>query len=341
MDKMRLERAIERLEMVPCLRFGHRPTPIEELPRLRAVLGGGPRILMKRDDYLGPGFGGNKVRKLEYLLEDAKLRGVEVVITCGGEKSNHARVTAAMCARLGMGCVLVLNPAARGHAGLEPANLALDRLYGAEVHRVAGRAERAATMESLAEEYRRSGRVVEVVPLGGSVALGALGLVAAAAEVAEQLRAKSVEIDYLFHCSSSGGTQAGLAVGRQLFPEIGRQLIGVSPDDEAGAIASVVGGIVRGIGERLGFGVGELDERVTVDDGYVGEGYGIPTPECEEAIGLLARTEGIVLDPVYTGKAMAALLGWIRAGRLAEDETVLFWHTGGQLALFYVPEGGV
>lgn len=333
------QNAIAKLQAIPRLHLSHSPTPIEELPRLRAALGGGPRILIKRDDYLGPGFGGNKVRKLEYLLAQAKAEGAEVAITCGGVKSNHARVTAALCARVGIHCVLVLNPAAVNYEGLHPASLYADRLFGAEVHLIKSRVEREATMEALAEKFRAEGRKTAVIPLGASVPLGAIGFVRAAEEAAGQLAQKSVAVDYLFHTSSSGGTQAGLVAGRQIFPSLARQIVGVSPDESSNYIAELVGGIIRGVGELLELPAGALDEQVTVLDEYLGEGYGIPTPEGQAALELLARTEGIVLDPVYTAKAMSGMLDWIRQGRLSEDETILFWHTGGQLALFYVPEG--
>ncbi|MGA1368671.1 MAG: D-cysteine desulfhydrase family protein [Blastocatellia bacterium] len=333
------ERAEARWRAIPRLSLSHARTPLEAAPRLRAALGGGPRILIKRDDYLGAGFGGNKVRKLEYLLAEAQRDGVEVVITCGGEKSNHARVTAALCARLGMRCRLVLNPPAVGYGGWAPASLLADRLYGAEIDRVADREARDRRMTELADLERSRGRVVRVIPLGASVPLGAIGLVGAAAELDSQLAAEGIEVDALFHCSSSGGTQAGLLLGAALHPRIAHQLIGVSPDGSAAEIEAVVRGILEGASELLGLAWEAEAWQPTVEDRYRGEGYGIPSPEGQEALELLARTEGMLLDPVYTAKAMAALLASIREGRFRDDQTVLFWHTGGQLALFYGPEG--
>lgn len=332
------ERASRRLLEVPRLELSHAPTPIEELPRLRVALGGGPRILIKRDDYLGPGFGGNKVRKLEYLLAEAKRAGAEVVITCGGVKSNHARVTAALCARVGLECALVLNPAAIGYQGTEPASLHIDRLFGAKIHLIGSRLEREPMMESLAAHYRQQGKRVAVIPLGASVPAGALGLVRAAGEVEQQLAQRQLKVDLLYHCSSSGGTQAGLVAGQQIFPGLCRKVVGVSPDGTAAEIAETVSSIATGVGELLGIDNGEMRESIHVFDGYVGNGYGIPTPEGEEALRILAQTEGVLLDPVYTAKAMAGLIDQIRRGAIGEDQTVLFWHTGGQMALFYVPE---
>lgn len=338
MNDEQRSRARGRLEEIPRLDLSHAPTPIEELPRLRAALGGGPRILIKRDDYLGPGFGGNKVRKLEYLLAAAKRDGAEVVITCGGVKSNHARVTAALCARVGLECALVLNPAAVSYAGSAPASLHVDRLYGAKVHLIGSRDEREPMMESLAARYRQEGRRVAVIPLGASVPEGALGLVRAAAEVEEQLAQRQVRVDRLFHCSSSGGTQAGLVIGREIFPGLADAVVGISPDGSAAEITATVAAIASGVARLLGVENAALGAKISVDDRYLGDGYGIPSPAGAEALALVARTEGVLLDPVYSAKAMAGLIDQIRRGQIGDDQTVLFWHTGGQLALFYVPE---
>src|SRR5262245_59780529 len=231
-EQSEIERAIERFEAIPRLNFGVYPTPIEEASRFREALGGGaPRIFIKRDDYTGPGFGGNKVRKLEYVLAKAVADGAEVAITVGGVKSNHARVTAAMCARLGLRCVLILNSAAVTHEGVKPAILAVDQLLGAEVIHIASTEDRAATVESVAGKLRGEGRNVAVIPLGASTQLGALGFVRAVQETKAQFEALGARIDYIFHSSSSGGTQAGIVAGRQLFDWREPQVIGVSSDD--------------------------------------------------------------------------------------------------------------
>ena len=332
-----LQQAAARLAAIPRLNFGHYSTPIEEVPRFRQLLGANaPRIFIKRDDYTGPGFGGNKVRKLEYILAKAKADGADVAISCGGVKSNHARVTAAMCARVGLRCVLVLNHAAVMYEGLNPASLVADELFGAEIIRVANREERITTMESETARLKAEGHSVAVIPLGGSVPLGALGFVRAVQEAKAQLEAMNQPIQYIFHSSSSGGTQAGIVSGLQLCGWEGVKDIGVSPDDSSESIGGEVSQIIHGVGEMLGV---ELNDQATLLDEFTGEGYGIPSPEGEEALALLARAEGIVLDPVYTAKAMAALIGWVRTGKLSKDDNVLFWHTGGQLALFYAPDG--
>ena len=332
-----MQTAIDLLQNIPRLSFGHYPTPIEELPRFRQLLGANaPRVFIKRDDYTGIGFGGNKVRKLEYILAKAKADGADVAVSCGGVKSNHARVTAAMCARIGLRCVLVLNQAAVMYYGLNPASLVTDQMFGAEIIRVANREERIAAMGTVTERLKNEGNKVAEIPLGGSVPLGALGFVRAVQEAKAQLEAMNLKIDCIFHSSSSGGTQAGIVSGLQLFGLNDVKDIGVSPDDSSESIGGEVSRVIRGVGELLG---AELDDRATVLDEFTGEGYGIPSPAGEEALAMLARAEGIVLDPVYTAKAMAALIDWVRAGKLGRNDNVLFWHTGGQLALFYSPDG--
>ncbi|HEX9003684.1 MAG TPA: D-cysteine desulfhydrase family protein [Blastocatellia bacterium] len=330
------EQAAARLAAISKLNFGYYPTPIEELPRLRQALGANaPRIFIKRDDYTGPGFGGNKVRKLEYVLAQAVADGAEIAITCGGLKSNHCRVTAAMCARLGLRCILVLNEPTQPYT-LTPASLKVDEMLGAEIHRVQSRDERKTMMAAIAEKLRGEGKKVVVIPLGASIPLGAIGFVRAVEETTAQLAAMNLRMHYVFHSSSSGGTQAGLVAGHQLFHLVEKQIIGVSADDSSASISAEVATIIHGVGELLG---AEFDESATVLDEYFGAGYGLDTPESLAAIDLLARTEGLFLDPVYTAKAMAGLLDWIRQGKFSADDNVLFWHTGGQLALFYAANG--
>lgn len=310
------------LDKIARLDLGFYPTPIEEMPRLREALGGGPRLFIKHDDYTGLGFGGNKVRKLEYELAEARAQNADVVLTTGGIRSNHARVTAAACARLGLKCHLILNGAPSSH----PASLFLDELYGATVQFVAGREERATEMQRMAEELRRKGHRPYAIPLGASTPLGALGYVRAAQEIATCGRRFAA----IFHSTSSGGTQAGLLAGLQLAAS-STPVIGVSADDPAMEIAARVGAIVGGIGDLLGE---TFQPAIEVDAAFVGEGYGIPTAQGREAIELAARCEGVVLDPVYTAKAMAALIARVREGRFSADQSVLFLHSGGQMVLF-------
>jgi D-cysteine desulfhydrase family pyridoxal phosphate-dependent enzyme len=328
-------RAIERFEAIPRLALGHYPTPIEKLPRFREALlgkgGKGPRLWIKRDDYSGAGFGGNKVRKLEYVLAAAQADGVDAVITCGGVRSNHCRVTAMLAARLGMECVLVMNQPATPYPA-KPASLAIEEWVGARVIPVYRREDRAPEMECAAERLRKEGRNPLVIPLGASAPLGAMGFVSAAAELAAQMEGKEIPFDVVFVCSSSGGTQSGLEAGRQLFWKPDVRLIGVSPDDPTDSIESTVRSILEGVGPMLGCTFDVVPE---VWDGYIGDGYGIESPGGREALSLLARTEGILLDPVYTAKAMAGLIEAVRTGQIDADARVLFWHTGGQMALFH------
>jgi D-cysteine desulfhydrase family pyridoxal phosphate-dependent enzyme len=324
-------RALERLMEIPHLNCGQYPTPLVELRRLRNHLGRGPRLFIKHDDSTGPVFGGNKVRKLEYVLAQALADQAEVVITIGSEQSNHARITATLGARLGLRTILVLNPAASGHAEEKPASLLVDELFGAETHFVRTREERIPTMQRIANELRFAGKRVVEIPLGASVPLGALGYVRAVQEVVEQMGDEAFRLSHMFNASSSGGTQAGIAVGCRL-AGLRARVIGVSPDDASSLITSEVKNIIAGV-EALLEMTGEPPEVEVLDD-YIGPGYGVPSQESERALQLLARVEGILLDPVYTAKAMAGLLAWIEDGRLSKSDSVLFWHTGGQLALF-------
>lgn len=297
------------------------PTPVQELWRLRAAIGGGPRLLVKRDDAIPFGFGGNKVRKLEYVLADALAANADVVVTVGGLQSNHARATAAAAAKLGLGCVLILN----GTPPDRPSgNTLLDRLLGAEIEFIPSRAERALAAERVLDRLQRDGRRPYFVPLGASTSVGALGFVAAVAELIEQGAVPEV----IVHAGSSGGTQAGLIAGLALHG-LNTRVIAVSADDPADQVADTVRRIVRGID-----GLASFDGPIEVDDGHVGDGYGIPTSASRAAQDLAARTEALFVDHTYTAKALGALLEYVRAGRFTRDQTVLFWHTGGQVGLF-------
>jgi len=316
-----------RLRALPGIRLGHYPTPVEELPRLRTALGNSPRLLVKRDDAIGFAFGGNKVRKIELVLADALEAGADTLVTIGGVHSNHVRVTAAAAARVGLGCVLVINGA---RPQRPTGNARLDELLGAEIRYVPGRADRAPRMREVIEELKRAGRRPYEVPLGSSTPLGAMGY----ARAVEELAAQGFAPDAIVVSSSSGGTLAGLLAGVELVG-LKARVTAVSPDDPAGAIAALVARIIEGMGPLLGVDGGALARArpIEVDDSHVGEGYGIPTPASSEAISLCARREALFLDPTYTAKAMGALIAYIRAGRFRPDQTVLFWHTGGQVEL--------
>ncbi|PYQ03481.1 MAG: D-cysteine desulfhydrase family protein, partial [Acidobacteria bacterium] len=258
----------------------------------------------KRDDALPFGFGGNKVRKLDLVAARAQADGADTLLTVGGVQSNHARATAAAAARLGLRCILVLNGARPDRA---TGNALLEGLLGAEIRYVASRAERAPAMRAEADRLRAQGRRPYEIPLGASTPLGSMAYARAVAELAGQGPAP----DVIVHASSSGGTQAGLLAGIALLG-LPTRVLGISADDPAPALSELIAGL----------------------DGFVGEGYGIPTPASREAIELAARTEALFLDPTYTAKAMAGLIAHVRAGRFRSDETVLFWHTGGLPGLF-------
>jgi 1-aminocyclopropane-1-carboxylate deaminase/D-cysteine desulfhydrase-like pyridoxal-dependent ACC family enzyme len=302
------------------------PTPVEELPRLRDAIGATARLYVKRDDAIPFGFGGNKVRKLALVGGRAAADSADTLITCGGVQSNHARATASAATRLGMRCILVAN-------GTPPdrltGNALLDRLLGAQVHFVEGRDDRAPAMERLAEEARAAGHRPFVIPLGASTPLGATAFVLAVAELADQIDPP----DAIVHSSSSGGTQAGIVAGCRALGWPTR-VIGISADERAAALRDIVDGIIEGIAgvlPNVSVGGGAAIE---VDDRFVGEGYGIPTPASRDAQALAARTEALFLDPTYTAKAMAGLIAHCRGGSLARARTVLFWHTGGLPGIF-------
>jgi 1-aminocyclopropane-1-carboxylate deaminase/D-cysteine desulfhydrase-like pyridoxal-dependent ACC family enzyme len=324
----RYDQALDRLESIAALPLVRAPTPLEEMVRLRAALGGGPRLLVKRDDAIPFGFGGNKVRKLQLVAAEALAAGADTLVTCGGVQSNHARATAAAAARLGLGCAIVAN-------GVRPprltGNALLDELLGAEVDYVATRAERGAGMKRAAERLRRAGRVPFEIPLGASTPRGALAYARAVGEMLRQVEAP----DVIIHASSSGGTQAGLLAGCALHG-LRTRVIGVSADDPAGEIADTVSRVIAGMGPLLDVDGDELATAapIEVDDSFVGEGYGLPTDASVEAQRLAARTEALFVDHTYTAKALAALIAYARDGRLRDDQTVLFWHTGGQVGLF-------
>lgn len=319
------------------------PTPLHELPRLREALGGPgrvPRLLVKRDDLAGPALGGNKARKLEYLVADALAGGATHLVTVGGAQSNHARMTAAAARLAGLECTLVLtsaepDPAASG-------NLLLDRLLGASVRFVppgpvplgANPHEDAAIEEELEAIATGGGRAYPI-PLGGSNALGVLGYLRAAREMDGQLREMGIRADRVYFAAGSRGTQAGLELARRLDGSSWLPRgVAVSPGDEQKA--RLARELVRGAADLLGVRLpaDPTQEEMTTDQRHIGDGYAVPTPAGLEAIRLLAHTEALLLDPTYTGKAMAGLLADVRTGAIDPGETVVFLHTGGVPALF-------
>jgi L-cysteate sulfo-lyase len=317
--------ALARTAAIPLVA---QPTPVEPLARLSALIGGGPRLLVKRDDAIPFGFGGNKVRKLAFVAARAQADGADTLITAGGVQSNHARATAAAAAKLGMRAVLVAN----GQRPEQPtANALLDALLGAEVVYVAAREERTPKIHEIADRLRAEGRKPFEIPIGASTPLGALGYIRAVLELLDQMPPP----DIVIHSTSSGGTQAGLVAACRLLG-LSTRIVGISADDPAASIQAQVRMILEGIAPLLGIGAAELSRgtAIEIDDRFVGEGYGKPTSASREAMELTARTEALFLDPTYTAKAMAGLIAYVRQQRLKEGQTVLFWHTGGQVGLF-------
>lgn len=320
-----------RIESLPRFPLAQLPTPIAKLERLSRELGG-PELFIKRDDQTGLALGGNKTRKLEFLVGDALAKGADTLVTLGAAQSNHCRQTAAAAAAAGLKCELILN-------GKRPevpnGNLLLNELLGATAHWIE-RPQRAVKLKSLEAELRAAGRKPYLIPVGGSNGIGAVGYVVAMLELMEQLRTTGQCVDHLVFGSSSGGTQAGMVLGARLAGFAG-SVNGLSidkNDPEHFEYEAEVAQIANECAEYIG-----ADVRVTKDDihvayGYKGEGYGVVGDLEREAIRLLARAEGIVLDPVYAGRAFGALVDLIRKGRFKRDETVLFWHTGGAPALF-------
>lgn len=323
-----METARDRLLTLPAVRLGALPTPIDEALRLRDAIGMGARLLIKRDDALPFGFGGNKVRKLTLVAAEARELGCDALITCGGVQSNHCRATAATAAKLGMACHIVAN-------GEPPSRLTgnalLDHLLGAQVTYVAGRQDRNPAMQELARRLEGEGRRPYIIPLGASTPLGALGLALGIGELVHQ----GTVPDVIVHATSSGGTQAGLVAGCALFG-LHTRVIGISADDPVDEIGALVTNICQGAEELLGLSHGALNarERFEADASFVGEGYGIPTDASREAQELGARTEALFTDHWYTAKALAGLIAYGRSGRFRDGETVMFWHTGGQVGLF-------
>lgn len=321
--------ALVRLAALPRTRLARLPTPLLPAPRLRASLGHAPEILVKMDAETGFALGGNKVRKLEHELAPPRLDGVTSIVTAGGPQSNHCRVTAAAAARLGLRCVLVIDGAPP-----EPprGNALLHRLFGAEVRTVADRGGREEAMEAVARDEADAGGRALVVPLGASTPLGALGYVRAAAEIDDRLPGDG-RTTWIFVASSSCGTLGGLAAGFTLLRRTDVRLVGISADTPRDALLAGARRLAEGALARLGAEGEPPDGLLEADDQEVGAGYGIPTEASHAALERFARTEGIVLDPVYTAKAAAGLVRWVREGRLGRGDRVVFLHTGGHPAL--------
>jgi D-cysteine desulfhydrase family pyridoxal phosphate-dependent enzyme len=306
------------------LNFAHLPTPIEELPRLTEALGG-PRILVKRDDQTGLAFGGNKTRKLEFLVAEAREQGADMLISAGAIQSNHCRQTVAAAARFGFACTLVLTGERPGHPS---ANFLLDQLFGAEIITVPDRKDRDRVLQETFDKAVAAGKKPYLVPYGGSSITGAMGYTFAMEELMKQ-----VNPDWIVFGTSSGGTHAGIVLGQRVFGFKGRAL-GISIDESVADLKKNVSALATRASEKLGDRIEFRGDDVLANDDYCQAGYGVFGEGEREAIKLFASNEGLLLDPVYTGRAAAGMIDLIRKGYFKKDETILFWHTGGQPALF-------
>ena len=318
----------------PRIRLGHAPTPLEPMARLTEWLGG-PRLYVKRDDCTGLATGGNKARKLEFLLGDALAKEATVIVTVGALQSNHVRQTAAAAAKLGLACVALLedkvdiNTTAYQHGG----NVMLDTLLGASVRRYPRGTNMAEQLAAVCDDLQKQGQRPYAVPMGGSSAIGNLGYVECARELAQQAKDMDIPMTHIVLATGSGGTHAGMQAG-VLALDLPVEVMGINIMGEVDAQASMVWRQLQATLAQLGvarpFGATDLK----LMDGYVGSGYGLPTASGMEAIHTVARLEAILLDPVYTGKAMSGLIDLARRGHWSPEAHVVFLHTGGQAGLF-------
>lgn len=320
----------------PRFRLAHLPTPLTEMLRLRAALGPScPPLFIKRDDCTGLAGGGNKTRKLEFLVGEAIAEGCDTLVTTGALQSNHARQTAAAAVAAGLRATLVLADMVpyEGSTYRRSGNRLLDDILGADVKIIPQGADAGAFFKQVMAAIEAEGRKAYFTPAGGSTATGSLGYAAAYGEIADELSKRELPKARIVHASSSGGTQAGLIVGRLLRGEgpavHGINVYRLDTDQMRADIAKLAGATA----EKMGLPAPRADA-VILEDGFVGPRYGVPTPEMVEAVELVARTDGILLDPVYTGKAMAGFLSLIKAGAFARDEALVFLHTGGMPGLF-------
>jgi len=313
------------MKSIARLNFAHLPTPIEELPRLTKALGG-PRLFVKRDDQTGLAFGGNKTRKLEFLVAEAREQGAKMLISAGAIQSNHCRQTVAAAARFGFDCTLVLT----GDKPAQPsANFLLDQLFGAEIITVVDRKDRDRILQETFDQALASGKKPYLVPYGGSSSTGAL----AYAFAMEELMKQNVQVDWIVFATSSGGTHAGLILGQRVFGFKG-QVLGISIDEPEAQLKTHVSELATQASEKLGERIEFTGADVLANENYCQAGYGVFGAGEREAIKMFASNEGLLLDPVYTGRAAAGMIDLIRKGFFKKEETVLFWHTGGQPALF-------
>ncbi|WP_299779099.1 D-cysteine desulfhydrase [uncultured Roseobacter sp.] len=322
----------------PKVRLGHFPTPLEPMDRLSEKLGG-PRLWVKRDDCTGLSSGGNKTRKLEYLMADAQKHGADTIITQGATQSNHARQTTAAAAKLGMECHILLEDRTGSNdpSYILNGNVLLDQLHGATISKRGGGTDMNAEMQALAETLLAEGRTPYVIPGGGSNAIGALGYVNCARELAEQAAGTGLRIDALVHATGSSGTQAGLVTGLAAI-QSDIHLLGIGVRAPQEKQEQMVFDLAQKTADHLGTGQIIQRSAVRANCDYVGPGYGLPTDGMIGALKLLAQTEGLLFDPVYSGKGLDGLIDQVQKGYFDGMDNVVFLHTGGSAALFGYPD---
>ncbi len=316
------------------VKLAHLPTPIEHMPRLSEALGG-PQIFVKRDDCTGLASGGNKTRKLEFLMADALEQGADMVITQGAVQSNHARQTAAAAAHLGLACELLFENRVQEPSAnyLHSGNVLLDHLHGANTHHFDKGTDMNAAMDEHAAKMTAEGHKPYIIPGGGSNPIGALGYVNCALELLHQANEAGLRIDHLFHATGSAGTQAGLVTGLRA-THSGIPVLGIGVNAAQEAQEQKVYDLAVATAEYVGAPGCVSREDIVANCNYVGDGYGIATEGMRQALQLAARLEGILFDPVYSGKGLAGLIDLIHQGHFSPEDNVLFLHTGGSMALF-------
>lgn len=321
------------LEKLPRISLAYLPTPLDDMTHLSKVLGG-PRILIKRDDLTGLALGGNKLRKLEYLLAEAQEKGADIIITSGSSQTNHGVQTAAAAGKLGMKTILVL---LKGMHPETQGNLLLANLIGADIIAIENGDHVNETIEKLANDLRKKGHKPYIVPVGGTSPLGAVGYVNAVKEICQQLDEKRITANYIFASAGTQGTMTGLSVGAKYF-RAPFKVIGISNRLNKEELANNIAKLSNETAKLLEMDLTFSPSEITIYDEYVGGGYGIPTSQGIAAIRLVAQTEGIILDPVYTGKVMSGIIDLSRKGILTSEDTVIFVHTGGTGAIFAYAE---
>ena len=329
------------LARFPRIKLAHLPTPLEFMPRLTEHLQG-PNLYVKRDDCTGLASGGNKTRKLEFLMAEAMQQGSDTVITQGAVQSNHARQTAAAAARLGMHCEILFENRISDPSNdyLNSGNVLLDRLFGANTRHYPGGSDMNAAMEEVASELSGAGARPYIIPGGGSNPVGALGYVDCALELLQQANDQQLRIDHLIHATGSAGTQAGLVTGLRA-THTGIPILGIGVNAAQEAQEQKVYDLALETAEFVGAAGCVSREDIIANCDYIGDGYGVPTDSMIEAVKLLAQLEGLLFDPVYSGKGLAGMLDLIRKGEFKTGENVVFLHTGGSAGLFgYVGDLG-